>query len=76
MLRSLDFSRRATDAVVTDHALQRVPETLVDYVAARAGARVVVARVLFPLQCDGDGIDDGRCVRALMPRTQLALSTT
>jgi isopenicillin-N epimerase len=69
VLRSLDFSR-SDELVVTDHAYNACRNVL-DYVAARAGARVVVARVPFPLAGDDDVV--GAVRAALTPRTKLAL---
>jgi isopenicillin-N epimerase len=71
VLRSLVPRLAAGDElVVTDHEYQASRNTL-DFVAALAGARVVVARVPFPLT------DAGQVVEAVLgavgPRTRLAL---
>lgn len=69
VLRSLSFEP-ADELVVTDHAYNACRNAL-DFVAARAGARVVVAALPFPL------FDSDEIVRAILavvsPRTRLAL---
>ena len=52
--------------------LQRLHATRCDFVAARAGARVVVAPMPFPIAVAGRG-RRARCSAAVTPRTRLAL---
>lgn len=69
VLRSLRF-RRGDELLVTDHEYNACRNAL-DFVAGRSGARVVVARVPFPLRGPGEALEAilGRAGR----RTRLAL---
>jgi isopenicillin-N epimerase len=69
VVRSLDFAPD-DEILTTDHAYAACRKTL-EYVASKTGARVVAARVPFPLRGDGEVI--GPVLAALTPRTRLAL---
>jgi isopenicillin-N epimerase len=69
VVRSLAFSP-GDELLTTDHAYAACTKTL-DYAAARAGARVVVAEVPFPLRGEEDVI--GPILAAVTPRTRLAM---
>jgi isopenicillin-N epimerase len=56
--------------LTTDHAYNACKNVL-DYVAARSGARVVVASIPFPIASEDDALE--RIVDAVTPRTRLAL---
>ena len=58
------------ELLATDHGYNACKNAL-DRVAARAGARVVVARLPFPLRDPAEVVD--AVLRALTPRTRLAL---
>jgi isopenicillin-N epimerase len=69
VLQSLPLGR-ADELLVTDHAYNACRNAL-DHCAERAGARVVVVRVPFPVR-DPDEIIDG-VLAMVTPRTRLAL---
>jgi isopenicillin-N epimerase len=69
VVRSLAFEP-GDEILTTDHAYAACRKTL-DYVAARTGARVTVARVPFPLAGEDDVISP--VLAAITPRTRLAL---
>jgi isopenicillin-N epimerase len=69
VLRSLDLEAGA-ELLVTDHAYGACRNAL-DFAAARAGARVVVASVPFPLASAEEVVD--AVLDAVTPRTRLAL---
>lgn len=69
VVRSLDFSP-GDELLTTDHAYGACLKTL-EYVASRTGARVVAARVPFPLSGEDDVI--GPVLEAVTARTRLAL---
>ena len=69
VVRSLAFSP-GDELLTTDHAYAACKKTL-DYVAARTGARVVVAQVPFPLSGEEDVIEP--ILAAVTPRTRLAM---
>ena len=69
MLRSLAF-RPGDELLTTDHAYNACKNTL-DFVAGRAGARVVVARVPFPVASPAEVVD--AVMARVTPRTRLAL---
>jgi isopenicillin-N epimerase len=69
VVRSLAFSP-GEELLTTDHAYAACKKTL-DYVASRTGARVVVARVPFPLGGEEDVIEP--VLAAVTQRTRLAM---
>lgn len=69
VLRSLSFSP-GDELLTTDHAYNACRNAL-EFVAERWGARVVVARVPFPL--DGPARVEEAVLAAVTPRTRLAL---
>lgn len=69
VLRSLEL-RPGDELLTTDHAYGACRKAM-EYVAARGGARVVVAAVPFPLAGDDDVI--GPVMGAVSPRTRLAV---
>jgi isopenicillin-N epimerase len=69
VLRSLRLSP-GDELLVTDHAYNACRNAL-DHACARAGARVVVAAVPFPLEDDAQVIE--AVLAAVTPRTRLAL---
>ena len=69
VVRSLPFFP-GDELLTTDHAYAACKKTL-DYVAARTGSRVVVARVPFPLGGDEDVLEP--VLAAVTPRTRLAM---
>ncbi len=69
VLRSLALAP-GDDLLTTDHAYGACRNTL-DFVAARAGARVVVARLPFPLASPDDVV--AAVTAAVTPRTRLAM---
>lgn len=69
VVRSLDLAP-GDELLTTDHVYGACRKTL-DYVAARTGARVVSARVPFPLKGDDEVV--AAVLAAVTPRTRLAL---
>lgn len=69
VVRSLAFSP-LDEILTTDHAYAACKKTL-DYVAARTGARVVVAEVPFPLGGEEDVVEP--VLAAVTPKTRLAM---
>ena len=69
VLRSLEFEPE-DELLVTNHTYAACRKTI-DYVAARTGARVVVANLPFPCRHDEEIID--AVMRQVSPRTRLAL---
>src|SRR5882724_6502071 len=69
VLRSLTF-QPGDELLTTDHAYNACKNTL-DFVAGRAGARVVVARVPFPVASPAEVAD--AVMARVTPRTKLAL---
>jgi len=69
VVRSLSFSP-GDEILTTDHAYGACKKTL-DYVASRAGARVIIAKVPFPLAGDDDVL--GPVLAAVTPKTRLAM---
>ncbi len=69
VLRSLAF-RPGDELLTTDHAYNACKNTL-DFVAGRAGARVVVARVPFPVASPAEVVD--AVMARVTPGTRLAL---
>jgi isopenicillin-N epimerase len=69
VLRSLSLAP-ASELLTTDHAYNACRQTL-EYVAARSGAKVVVAQVPFPLQSPEQVT--AAVLAAATPRTRLAL---
>jgi len=68
-LRSLSF-RPGDELLVSDYEYNACRNAL-EFVAARFGAKVVVARLPFPLRSESELIDP--ILRAVTPRTRLAL---
>jgi isopenicillin-N epimerase len=69
VLRSLRFSP-GDELLTTDHAYNAVKNTM-EYVAARDGARAVIAAVPFPIRSPGEAAD--AVLAALTPRTRLVV---
>jgi isopenicillin-N epimerase len=69
VVRSLSFSP-GDEILTTDHAYGACRKAL-DYVAARTGARVTVAKVPFPLAGDDDVV--APVLAAVTPKTRLAM---
>ena len=69
ILRSLEF-KRGDEVLVTDHAYNACRCAL-DYVAARAGARVVMVKISFPLESSQEVVD--AVLARVTRRTRLAL---
>jgi isopenicillin-N epimerase len=69
VLRSLDFGPE-DELLVTNHTYAACRKTI-DFVAARTGARVVIANLPFPCRHDEEIID--AVLREVSPRTRLAL---
>lgn len=69
VLRSLRFESD-DELLVTDHAYNACRNAL-DFVAERAGARVVVAPLPFPLESPGEVVD--ALLARVTPRTRLAM---
>lgn len=69
VLRSLDFAPR-DEILTTDHVYNACGNAL-DYVARRAGARVVVARIPYPIADAAQAVD--AILGAAGPRVRLAL---
>jgi len=69
VLRSLQFERD-DELLVTDHEYNASRNAL-NFVAERTGARVVVARLPFPLQSSDQIVDS--ILSSITPRTRLAL---
>jgi isopenicillin-N epimerase len=69
VLRSLKCSE-GDELLTTDHEYNACRNAL-DFVAARAGARVVTVKIPFPVESAGDVVD--RVLAAVTPRTRLAL---
>jgi len=69
VVRSLAFSP-SDEILTTNHAYAACKKAL-DYVAARTGARVVVADVPFPLRDEDDVVEP--VLAAVTPRTRLAM---
>ena len=69
VVRSLDFSP-GDEILTTDHAYAACRKTL-EYVASRTGARVVAAKVPFPLTHEDEVV--ASVLAAVTPRTRLAL---
>jgi isopenicillin-N epimerase len=69
VLRSLSFAS-GDELIATDHCYNACRNTL-DFVAARTGARVIVAAIPFPLADAGQAVD--AILARVGPRTRLAL---
>jgi isopenicillin-N epimerase len=69
ILRSLEF-KRGDELLTTDHAYNACRCAL-DFVAARAGARVVMAKIPFPLASSQQAVD--AVLECVTRRTRLAL---
>ena len=69
VLRSLNFAA-GDELLTTDHAYNGCRNAL-EHVAARSGARVVIAEIPFPAASEGDAVE--AILRCVSPATRLAL---